>query len=154
MDSVIRGLAVYLFLLLIFRVAGKRALSQTTTFDLVLLLIISEVTQQAMVRNDHSLTNGFMLIVTLIATDIFLSVLKRRFPRLGRLLDDAPLVIVRDGKPLKERMAKARVTQEDILASARQNHGLENMDQVRHAVVETDGEIAIIPERAAARETA
>ena len=75
MDSVLRGLLVYFFLLIVFRISGKRTLSQTTSFDLVLLLIISETTQQAMVDNDHSITNGFLLIMTLVGTSILLATL-------------------------------------------------------------------------------
>ena len=75
MDSVLRGLLVYFFLLIVFRISGKRTLSQTTSFDFVLLLIISETTQQAMVDNDHSITNGFLLIMTLIGTSILLAAL-------------------------------------------------------------------------------
>jgi uncharacterized membrane protein YcaP (DUF421 family) len=68
-EPVLRGVAVYLFLLLIFRLTGKRALSQVTTFDFVLLLIISETTQQALIGEDFSLTNAFLVIVTLFAVD-------------------------------------------------------------------------------------
>ena len=90
MESVLRGLIVYLFLLVVFRISGKRTLSQTTTFDLVLLLIISETTQQAMVDSDHSITNGFLLIATLVGTSILLGVLKQKFPKLDLLLEGQP----------------------------------------------------------------
>src|SRR5688500_17243780 len=106
MESVIRGLLVYFFLLLIFRISGKRTLSENTNFDLVLLLIISETTQQAMVDDDHSITNGFLLIMTLIGASIALSLLKQRFPALDKWLDGTPLVIMENGKPLKDRMNK------------------------------------------------
>src|SRR5678816_1003171 len=103
MDSILRGVAVYVFLLLIFRVAGKRTLSQTTTFDLVLLLIISETTQQAMVDDDHSLTNGMLLIMTLVGMTILLSVLKQKFPKLDLALEGAPLILIDQGKLLRDR---------------------------------------------------
>src|SRR4029453_18447880 len=106
MESVIRGLVVYVFLLLIFRIAGKRTLSENTNFDLVLLLIISETTQQAMVDNDHSITNGFLLIMTLIGASIGLSLLKQRFPTVEQWLEGTPLIILENGKGLPERMGK------------------------------------------------
>jgi len=84
MESVIRGVIVYIFLLIVFRLAGKRTLAQASNFELVLLLIISETTQQAMVDNDHSLTNSFLLILTLIACTVTLSWLKEIFARLER----------------------------------------------------------------------
>jgi uncharacterized membrane protein YcaP (DUF421 family) len=145
MDSILRGLTVYVFLLVVFRLAGKRTLSHTTTFDLVLLLIISETTQQAMVDNDHSVTNGFLLIFTLIGATILLSLLKQRFPKLDLLLEGAPLILVEQGRMLKERMDKSRVDEKEILCSARQLHGLSRMDQIQYAILERNGEISIIP---------
>lgn len=145
MDSVLRGVAIYTFLLLIFRIAGRRTLGQMTNFDFVLLLIISEATQQAMLGNDFSLTNAFLVILTLVSLDIGLSLWKQRSPQLDKLLGGVPLVIVEDGKPLKDRMHKARVDESDILAAARTSQGLERMDQIKYAVLEPSGGISIIP---------
>jgi uncharacterized membrane protein YcaP (DUF421 family) len=145
MDAVGRGLAVYFFLMLIFRISGKRTLAQITTFDLVILLIISEVTQQAMVDNDHSVTNSFLLILTLIGADIFLSLVRQKVPRLDKLMSGTPLVVVENGKPLRERMNKSRVDDEDVLAAARELQGIERMEQIKYAVLETDGKITIVP---------
>ena len=145
MDSVLRGLLVYFFLLIVFRISGKRTLSQTTSFDLVLLLIISETTQQAMVDNDHSITNGFLLIMTLVGTSILLATLKQFFPKLDLLLEGQPIIIVDKGKLLQEIMNKVRVDEEDILSAARMNHGLERLDQIKYAILERDGEISIVP---------
>jgi len=145
MEPVLRGLAVYAFLLIVFRFAGKRTLSNTTTFDLVLLLIISETIQQAMVDNDHSVTNGFLLVITLIGTTILLSVLKEKFPKLDLLLEGAPLILVDQGKMMKDRMERCRVDESEILTAARQTQGLAAMDQVQYAILERNGEISIIP---------
>ncbi|MDF3041519.1 MAG: rane protein, partial [Thermomicrobiales bacterium] len=94
MDSVIRAVAIYGILLIIFRVSGKRSLAQITTFDFVLLLIISEATQQALLGDDFSLINAFVVIITLIGLDIALSLLKQRSPTFELLIDDTPLIIV------------------------------------------------------------
>lgn len=145
MESVTRALIVYFFLLIIFRISGKRTLAQTTNFELVLLLIISETTQQAMVDSDHSITNGFILIMTLVGTSILLSVLKAKFRTLEKWLDGVPLILIKNGKMIKERMDKNRVDEEDILAAARELHGIEKLSQIKHAVLERSGEISIIP---------
>ena len=145
MESVIRGLVVYFFLLVTFRVAGKRTLSENTNFDLVLLLIISETTQQAMVDNDHSMTNGFLLILTLVGASIGLSLLKQRFPALEQWLEGTPLVIIENGKVLRDRMDKTRVDEADILEAARSLQGLERLDQIKYAIVERNGDITIVP---------
>ena len=144
MDAVLRGIAVYAFLVIIFRISGQRSLGQVTTFDFVLLLIIAETTQQALLGEDFSVTGAFLLIITLVALDIGLSLLKQRSPRLDRLLEGLPLVIVEDGKPLAERMAKARVDEDDVLAAARELQGLERMEQIKYAVLERSGGISII----------
>ena len=147
MESVIRGVAVYLFLLIVFRISGKRTLSQATSFDLVLLLIISETIQQALVDNDHSITNGFLLVITLIGMAILLAWLKQVSPKLEMLLDGQAVIVVDNGRMLQREMNKSRVDKEDILSAARNLHGLERMDQIQYAILERDGNISIIPAR-------
>lgn len=144
MDTVLRALAMYAFLLVIFRVGGKRSLAQITAFDFVLLLIISETTQQALTGQDYSVTNAFLLVLTLVTVDIVLSLVKRHSPRVDRLVEGRPLVLVNEGKPIAERMAMERVDEEDILSAARTHHGLESLSQIRYAVLERNGGIAII----------
>lgn len=147
MESIIRVIIIYIFLLLVFRIAGRRTLSQMTTFDLVLVLIVSEQTQQAMVENDPSLTNAFLMILTLIGFDIALSLVKQHSPKMEKWLDGMPTIIVENGQPLKDRMEKSRVDESDILAAARQRQGLERMDQIKYAVLERSGDISIIPQK-------
>ena len=145
MESVFRGLIVYLFLLVVFRIAGKRTLAEMTSFDLVLLLIISETIQQAMVNDDHSLTNGFLLILTLVGTSVVLAWLREKSRPVEKWLDDVPLIIMEHGKLHRDRMTKVRVDENDIMMAARQSHGLERMDHIKYAIVENDGEISIVP---------
>ncbi|MGC3974320.1 MAG: DUF421 domain-containing protein [Nitrospira sp.] len=145
MDAILRGFIMYLFLLVLFRIAGRRTLGQMTNFDFVLLLIISEATQNAMIGNDFSVTNGILVILSLVGLDIGFSILKQRFPILNRHLDGLPLVLVDQGRPVQELMRKTRVDEEDILFSAREKHGLERMEQIKYAVLETNGGISIIP---------
>ena len=147
MDAVIRGLAIYAFLMVIFRFAGKRALQNTTTFDFVLLLIIAETTQQALLGDDFSLTNACLLITTLITTDILLSLLKSKFPRLALWIDDAPVVLVENGRLKHERLTKERLDCDDIMVAAREQHGLDTFDQIEHAILEQDGKVSIVPRR-------
>lgn len=145
MEPLIRGLVVYAFLLGIFRLAGTRMLSQMTSFDLVLLLIISETTQEAMVDGDHSVTNCFLLVMTLVGATVVLSFLKTKSPMLDRWLDDAPLIIVDHGRMNEEFMKKVHVDKSDVLESARLLHGLERIDQIKYAIIERSGDISIIP---------
>ncbi len=145
MDSVLRGLFVYFFLLIVFRISGRRTLSKATTFDLVLLLIISEVTQEAMVDSDHSVTNAVLLILTLVVTSLGLSELKQHFPRCKYLLEGRSVMIVRHGKLQRERMNELRIDEDEILEAARAAHGLESVDQIKYGYVEPNGEITLVP---------
>jgi uncharacterized membrane protein YcaP (DUF421 family) len=147
MDSVLRALIVYVFLFLLLRLSGKRTLAQITPFDFVLILIISEAVQNGLVGDDHSMSNAFLIVSTLVLVDIGLSQWKQRSKRMARILEGLPLVIVRDGRPLQERMDASRVDESDILEAARMYHGLEKMEQVKYAVLERDGAISIIPKR-------
>lgn len=145
MESILRAVIVYVFLLIVFRLSGKRTLAEVTTFDLVLLLIISEATQEALIDNDHSMTNSFLIITSLVLLNVVFSEIKQRFKPAEKILDGLPLLIVDHGKPLKERMRKERVDVDDVLDAAREGHGLENLDQIKFAVLERNGKISIIP---------
>ncbi|BCA55985.1 DUF421 domain-containing protein [Nitrospira sp. KM1] len=145
MDSIIRGVTVYVFLLVIFRIAGRRTLGNMTNFDFVLVLIISEAAQNAMTGDDFSVINGMLVISTLVGLNILLSYMKLRLPRLERVIEGMPLILVKDSRPQRELMKKARVDEEDILSSARENYGLGTMEQIRYAILETNGSISIIP---------
>jgi uncharacterized membrane protein YcaP (DUF421 family) len=145
MGSVLRGLAVYFFLMLIFRITGKRNLAQITTFDAVLLLIISEATQQAMIDSDNSMTNAFLLIITLVGTNLVMQLINTRSQLVDKILNDVPLVLIEDGHALKDRMKKVRVTEDDILEQGRALLGVERLDQIKYAVLERSGGITVIP---------
>ncbi len=145
MDTIVRGFVIYFFLLLIMRLAGRRTLSEMSNFDFVLILVIGECTQQALLSDDFSLVNACLLIVTLIGIDIFLAWLKQRSPAVERWLEGVPMVLVEDGKLLQDRMKRARVDESDILCAARERRGLARLNQIKYAVLERDGGITIIP---------
>ena len=148
MDSVIRAIVVYFVLLLLFRLAGKRSLGDITTFDAVLLLIISEAVQQALIDGDESMTNAFLLVATLLALDVAMSLVTMRWRGADRLLNDVPLVVVEHGRAIREHMVKSRLTEDDILAKARELQGLERLDQIKCAVLERSGGITVVPQDA------
>lgn len=147
MDAVLRAMAIYAFLLAIFRVSGKRSLAQITTFDFVLLLIIGEATQQALLGDDFSVINAFVVIGTLMFLEVGLTLAKNRWPGLDPVLDSMPLVIVENGRLLDERLTRERVSREDVLHAARERHGLERLDQIKYAVLEQSGGISIVPKK-------
>jgi len=145
MVTVLRAAFVYLFMLTVVRATGRRTLGEMTPFDLVLMLIISEATQNAMIGDDFSLTNAALVILTLVGLDLVLTFAKRRWSRLDRWIDGVPTILVAHGRPLVEVMKRARVGTDDVLESARRLQGLERMDQVKFAILERSGGITIIP---------
>jgi uncharacterized membrane protein YcaP (DUF421 family) len=145
MEPILRGAIVYIVLLFVFRISGNRSLAQITAFDFVLLLIISEATQQALLGEDFSITNAILVIITMVMMDIGFSLWKQRSAQVEKVVDGVPIVIVENGKPLKERMDKERVDEEDVMAAARERQGLERIDQIKYAVLERSGGISIIP---------
>lgn len=145
MDVFARTVCIYLFLLVILRLAGKRTLSEMSTFDFVLLLIISEATQNALVDDDRSLTTGLAVILTLVALDRLVAVVKTKFPRMDKFIDGAPLMLVDHGRVLEDRMKRSNVGVDDILQAARQHQGIGRLEQIKYAVLETSGGISVIP---------
>ena len=145
MDPVLRALVIYGFMLVLFRIFGKRTLGQITTFDFVLLLIIGESASQALMGVDFSLTTAMLLIVALLGIDFVLALAKQRSSRVEELMDGAPLIVVQDGKCLYQRLKRAGLDEADVLLAARRSHGLERLDQIKFAVHERGGDISIIP---------
>jgi uncharacterized membrane protein YcaP (DUF421 family) len=145
MNAVLRPLLIYLLLLLVFRLTGKRSIGEITTFDFILLLVVSEAVSSALLAQDHSITAALIAVVTLVGLDILLSLAKQKWQWLDRALEDVPVVLYRDGKLQQERLVKERITVDDILESARLYHGIDRMDQIQMAVLERRGVISIIP---------
>lgn len=146
MESVLRTVAMFAVLLLLFRLTGRRTLGSITNFDFVLLLIISEATQQAMIGDDGSMVNATLVMATLLICNVGLSLLKGRSALAARLLEGVPTLLVAHGRPLGDRLRRARVDEQDVLSAAREAQGLERMEQIRFAVLEANGRITIVPE--------
>lgn len=145
MDSVIRAVIAYFFLTVLLRIAGKRTVAQTTTFDLVLLIVIGQGIQYGLVGQNYSLTNAILIVGTLIGMELLVRRIAHRFEPIARWVDGSPLIVVDNGRLLEKRAHHAGVTEEDVLESARVLHGLERMDQIKFAVLERTGQISIIP---------
>ncbi len=145
METVLRGAAIYFILLIALRLSGRRTVAQMTPFDLVLLLIIAETTQQALLGDDFSIINAALLIIVLFSLDIGLSYLKQWAPSVAKTIDGTPTVLISNGKPDLRAFARARVSLEGVLTTARVEQGLEQLGQIKSAVLEADGAVSIIP---------
>lgn len=145
MNAVFAALAVYLVLLVLFRMTGKRTLSQVTTFDFIVLLVVGEATAQALLGEDFSITQATLVIATLLLVDRLSDYLGWRFPVFRRATESIPVILVENGKVLNNVLAKEHLEESDILSAGRESHGLERMDQIKWAVLETSGGISVVP---------
>lgn len=146
MEMILRAAAIYLILLVVFKIAGRRALLQMTSFDLILLLIISEATQQALLGEDFSVTGAMLTIITLVVIDMLFGVAKKYISGAESMLDGSPVILVVHGELQNEKLKKVDVSCDDILVSARQNHGIYQLENIKYAILERNGHISIIPE--------
>ena len=148
METILRAAAVYLILWLLMRVSGKRTLAQVTVFDFVLVLVISEASQQALLGDDLSVTNALLIVVTLIGIHLLFTFAAYRWPAFDTFAYDVPLILMEDGRLIHDHMRRSKVSEDDILEQARIAHGLESMDQIKYAVLERTGGISIVPRSA------
>ena len=144
-EIVLRAVGMYTFMLVILRLSGKRCVAQLTPFDLVLLLIISEVTQDAMVPQELASFGIVVLSITaLVGIDLATGWLSWRVRPIGTAIGGGAFLLVAHGEPLRDRLAKEHMGLEEVLAAARAT-GLTQLRQIRYAVLEADGQISIVP---------
>jgi len=141
---VVRTLVVYLALLVGLRVAGKRELGQMTPFDLVVVLVISNAVQNAMVGTDTSLTAGIVAAFTLLAANWLINRLGLRYLWLGSRLIGSPTLLINHGHFVEDHMRREGIQREEVLMAMRE-HGINRVDEVDVAVLEVDGTISIVP---------
>ena len=142
-EIVLRTAIVYFFLVLILRVTGKREVGQMSILELIVILVISDAVQNSMVGENTSLWGGLVAVVTLFIADKLLKYASRRSERLRKTLEGEPRLLVRDGRILAKALAEEGVDVDEVRAAAR-GVGIARLDDVRLAVLETDGSISII----------
>ncbi len=143
-EKILRSIAVYVFILLAFRFTGKRQVGQLTPFDLVVLLLISNVVQNAVIGPDNSLGGGLIGAVVVLALNYAFVEATYRWPWARRWLEARPTLLVHNGRVLQDALRRERVTIEDLRAALRKN-GLVEPDEARFAVLEENGGISIVP---------
>lgn len=142
-----RCVAVYIVVLIGFRLMGKRELGQMTPFDLVLILLIANAVQNAMVGSDTSLSGGILAAVVLLSANAATAQLRFLFPRFGRLVEGHPTLLINDGKFLQQNLQRERLSEDEVLMAIRE-HGFDEAARIKLAVLEVDGTIIIVPQDA------
>lgn len=142
-EKVVRSVVVYLFLLAAFRLAGKRQLGQMTAFDLVVLLIISNVVQNAVIGNDNSLGGGLLGATVILLLNAAVAWLTFRYKRVERLVEHRPTVLVSHGRILRENLRRERLSLPEFRGALRRE-GVVSLRGVRYVVLEEDGHLSVI----------
>jgi|SRR5690606_6913354 uncharacterized membrane protein YcaP (DUF421 family) len=144
METVVRVSIIYLFLLVGLRIMGKREFSQLSPLELVTLLLIPELVAQALIRDDYSLTNAIVAVTTLFGLVFLTSLILHLSKTVEKVISGVPTVLVANGELLESNLNKERVSPDEIF-SEMHKVGLYELRQVRWAILETDGHIALIP---------
>lgn len=143
MDIVLRAAIMFLVLFVLMRVSGRRELSSLEPFDLILLVVMGDLVQQAVTQSDYSVTGGILVIGTISLMSVGLSYLTFRFPRTRPLLDGSPILLVCDGEVLEPNLRRERMTLGELQAAARIEQ-IGSLADVRFAVLETNGKISFV----------
>ncbi len=145
MNPVYRAALMFAILWIVFRVGGRRTLAEITTFDFILLLIIGDAAQNALIGDDFSITTAALVVVTLLLLDLGMDWIGSRSRPLRRIVDSVPVIIVDHGKVLADDMRAEGVELDQVLEAARERHGLQRLDEIKYAIVERHGGISIVP---------
>lgn len=144
-EFIVRALAVYFFLLLAFRVTGKKQTGELSPFDLIFLLIISNAVQNSMNANDPSLLGGLVSALTLVAVNYMMSWSTFRSRKWAQLVEGRAQILIRDGQIVHEHLENQHITHEELLEALRR-HGCKSPEKVHLAILETNGKISVIKE--------
>jgi uncharacterized membrane protein YcaP (DUF421 family) len=139
-------LAVYLFIIIAIRLFGKKELAQLSVTDLVFILLISNAVQNAMVGPDATLLGGLVAATTLFIVNYALKYLQYRFPKFKKAVEGDTIILVYQGKILAQHLAKARITEDELMESIRE-HGVATAKEVDLAILEVDGSISILSDQ-------
>jgi len=142
-EKIVRAAVVYLFLLVALRLTGKRQLGQMSSFDLVVLLIISNTVQNAIIGNDNSITGGIVGAVTILVLNYGVARLVLSNKTAERLIEGAPTLLIHNGKVIEPNLRRELLTRDELMAALRRQ-GILTVDEVRVALLEETGAITAV----------
>jgi uncharacterized membrane protein YcaP (DUF421 family) len=145
MDLVLRTVAIFFFIFFMTRVIGRRELGSLEPFDLILLVVIGDLVQQGVTQDDYSVTGAFIVVATIALLTVAMSYLNFRVRPVRRVMEGEPIVLMENGQPIERNLRRERLTLEELAESARIQQ-VENLEDVRLAVLETNGNISVIPQ--------
>jgi uncharacterized membrane protein YcaP (DUF421 family) len=144
-EIIIRATVVYLFVVIGLRLIGRRTLGQLNTVDVVLVLIIANAVQNAMIGPDTSLIGGLIAAATLLVVNVGTTKIRARSHLAEKFFEGTPVVLINHGHAVEANLRRAGVDEEE-LAEALREHGLESAAQVKLCILEVDGSLSVVPE--------
>jgi uncharacterized membrane protein YcaP (DUF421 family) len=146
MDIALRAIVLYVFIVFVTRVVGRRELSSLSPFDLILLIILGDAIQQGLTQDDYSLTGAMIAVGTIATLQVVTSYVSFRSTRARKVLEGLPIVVIERGKLVAENLKRERMTEDEVAEEMRQQQ-IGSFDEVEWAIVETNGSISFIKKR-------
>jgi uncharacterized membrane protein YcaP (DUF421 family) len=143
MDIVLRAIVLYVFVVFVMRVIGRRELSSMTPFDLVLLIILGDAIQQGLTQDDYSVTGALLAVATMATLQVFTSYLSFRSQRARKVLEGEPIVVVERGELVEHNLKRERMTPDEVAEEMRQQQ-IGSIEQVEWGILESNGSISFI----------
>jgi uncharacterized membrane protein YcaP (DUF421 family) len=143
-ELILRGLLIYIFLILLLRATGKRQIGQMSPFDLVLLMVLSNAVQNSMNGGDNSVTSGLILAVTLVAANWTVGKITSSSKTMEKLIDGSPQVLFHNGQIFEKVLSEDQITRQELIAAIHKA-GYNDLGEIRTAILENDGSISVIP---------
>lgn len=148
LEIIVRGTVMYLALVLVLRFLMKRRTGSVSITDLLVIVVIADAAQNGFSKEYRSITEGVLLVITIVSWDYVLDRLSYRYLAIRNILRSPPLLLVRNGKALKQNMRQGFMTDEELLRHLRQE-GVKSLDEVEKAYLEDDGQISVIKKKSA-----
>jgi len=142
-EIIIRSTVIYLVVLIGLRLLGKRHVAQLSIIDFVLILLISNAVQNAMVGGDSSVQGGIVAALTLILVNYIITFISFKFKKVDVLLEGTPTLLIHNGSVVHENLMKEKITEEELERVIRE-HGIEKISEVKMAIMELDGTVSVI----------
>jgi len=145
-EKIVRPVLVYMFLVIVVRLAGRRELAQLNSFDLIVLMMLANTVQNATIGNDNSMVGGLIGVTALLLVNYLVVRFLYSHPRVDRLLEGGPTELIRGGEIVRENLAREAITEEELMEAVRKQ-GLGSAAEVAEAVLETGGAISVVPRK-------
>jgi uncharacterized membrane protein YcaP (DUF421 family) len=143
MDIALRAIALYVFVVFVMRMIGRRELSTLTPFDLVLLIVLGDAIQQGLTQDDYSVTGAVVAVSALAIMQVTTSYISYRVKPFRKILKGEPIILIEDGKLLNQNLRRERITADDVAEEMRTQQ-IAAFDQVQWAILESNGTISFI----------